>query len=569
MSRHVWRARAREGGFTFIELLVTIIIAGIAFAAMVPLFVQAQTVSSGDKMRAVALNIAQDRVEKLRQLDFELITQENLHSNDFYFGEFGSSWTEQTEGGSKVFNVDYAVSEKPVSSTDSRVAYKVVTVTVDWDGPPQPSKAVVLTTMIYRQYAGPQIIDFAVLPTDLGPIDPSDLGSETVVQHSPVHMQAVLNSADLDSMRPVTIGSMTRVGHVDFSVTSSTGTVYPKISVDFSGGALFPAEWTVPGGSAGAGDGYYSFKAVAYTSMGSPGNSWQLMYRIETGPPAAVTNLTGTAGPGEAYLTWDASTTGDVDHYTVFRDGVEVATIPHAAGSLGITDTGLTGPVGTSYQYTVSAVDWMGNETPTTVTLVSVAADSVAPLPATDLQGQAIDQKARLTWVASPSAGVVGYQVLQRIGTDTNVFTTATATLDVAQGWDTTAYYQVLPFVGGGVLSTSYSSILGGQPFYTMPDGVAWLQVDIGPEPLYTLVITNTTNKTLTKLQLYYLGPTGTAPQQEITPSGSNVAVGATHSWKDLSAGVYRWDWVTSNNKTGSQTTKLSGAVLTIYGGTP
>jgi prepilin-type N-terminal cleavage/methylation domain-containing protein len=569
MSRHYWRARTREGGFTFIELLVTIIIAGIAFAAMVPLFVQAQTVSSGDKMRAVALNIAQDRVEKLRQLDFELITQENLQSNDFYFGEFGSSWTEQTEGGSKVFNVDYAVSEKPVSSTDSRVAYKVVTVTVDWDGPPQPSKAVVLTTMIYRQYAGPQIIDFAVLPTDLGPIDPSDLGSETVVQHSPVHMQAVLNSADLDSMRPVTIGSMTRVGHVDFSVTSSTGTVYPKISVDFSGGALFPAEWTVPGGSAGAGDGYYSFKAVAYTSMGSPGNSWQLIYRIETGPPAAVTNLTGTAGPGEAYLTWDASTTGDVDHYTVFRDGVEVATIPHAAGSLGITDTGLTGPVGTSYQYTVSAVDWMGNETPTTVTLVSVAADSVAPLPATDLQGQAIDQKARLTWVASPSAGVVGYQVLQRIGTDTNVFTTATATLDVAQGWDTTAYYQVLPFVGGGVLSMSYSSILGGQAFYTMPDGVAWLQVDIGPEPLYTLVITNTTNKTLTKLQLYYLGPTGTAPQQEITPSGSNVALDATHSWKDLSAGVYRWDWVTSNNKTGSQTTKLSGAVLTIYGGTP
>ena len=33
------RARA---GFSFVELLVTIIIAGIAFAAMVPFFVQAQ-----------------------------------------------------------------------------------------------------------------------------------------------------------------------------------------------------------------------------------------------------------------------------------------------------------------------------------------------------------------------------------------------------------------------------------------------------------------------------------------------------------------------------------------------
>ena len=570
MNRHFWQACSRAAGFSFIELLVTIIIAGIAFAALVPLFVQAQTTSSGDKMRAVALNIAQDRMEKLRQLDFELITEENLNDGDFYFGEFGDTWTEATEGGEREFNVTYVVSATPVSAADDRVAYKVVTVTVNWDGPPQPTKDVVLTTMIYRQYSGPQIVDFAIAPTDLQLPDPLDPDSETLIKNSPVHLQATVNSADLDSMRPRTLGSSTiRKGHVDFLVTSSTGTVYPTISVEFNDGddAVFPAEWLVPGGTPGYGDGYYSFKAVAYSAMGSPGNSWQLMYRIEIGPPAPATNLTGTAGPTEAYLTWDASATGDVDHYVVVRDGVELGTLEHAAGSLGYTDTGLTGPVGTTYQYTVYAVDWMGNKSPTVLTLVSVDASSVAPQPASDLQGQAIDAKARLTWIASP--GVLGYQVYQKIGAATNVFTTATATLDAPQGWESTALYQVKPFVGGGVLATSFASLLAGQISEIQPDGVAWIKVDIGPEPLYSLVIKNTTNKTLTSLRLYYLGPVGTSPQTGVTPTASNVAVNATHTWQDLASGVYRWDWVTSNGKTGSQITKCSGATLTLYGSTP
>ncbi len=87
---------------------------------------------------------------------------------------------------------------------------------------------------------------------------------------------------------------------------------------------MFPAAWVVPGGTPGAADGYYTFKAVAYSTMGSPGNTWQLTYRIETGSPTGVTNLTGTAGPTTGYLTWDASTTGDVVYYLVQRDGVEV-----------------------------------------------------------------------------------------------------------------------------------------------------------------------------------------------------------------------------------------------------
>ena len=296
MNRHFWRACDRGAGFSFVELLVTIIIAGIAFAALVPVFVGAQQATAGDKVRSVALQVAQDRIEKLRQLDFELITPENLSDNSFYFGEFGTSWTEETESGEKTFNVAYDVTEKPVSATDTRIAYKVVTVTVDWEGAPTPHKSAVLTTMIYRQYSGPALIDFTVAESNLAISDPLDPSSEQLIVNSPVSLQAVVNSADIDSMRPRTVGMATRTGHVDFTITSSTGTAYPTISVPFTNSNVFQAQWLVPG-LLGAGDGYCTFKALAYTAIGSPGNSWQLIYRIETGPAGAGDGPPGYGRP--------------------------------------------------------------------------------------------------------------------------------------------------------------------------------------------------------------------------------------------------------------------------------
>ncbi len=574
MNRH---ARRAEAGFSFIELLVTIIIAGIAFAAMVPVFVQAQKVTAGDKARAVAFQVAQDRIEKLRQLDFELITTENLNSNSYFIGDSPNTWTEQTEGGgTKTFNLAYTVTDRPVSGTDARIAYKVVTVRASWEGPPLPHKDVVLTTMIYRQYSGPALVDFTVAPANLALSDPLDPSSERLIVNSPVSLRAVVNSADLDSMAPRTVGvapnQRTLEGRVDFLVTSSTGTAYPTISVPYSSAALpaFSTTWTIPGLTAGAGDGYYTFKAVAFSTMKSPGNSWDLTYRIETGPPAAVTDLSGTAGLTSASLTWTASTTGDVDHYVVRRDGTTIATLPKAAGSMGYIDDGLTGAAGVTYAYSVCAVDWKGNEsTAASISLVSVDPATVAPAPASDLRGQAVDSKARLTWVASPTAGVLGYQVYQTIGATTTTFTTATATMDVPQGWGTTALYQVKPFVAGNVPSLAYSTILLGQP-QQIVGAVPWLVVTVGPEVRYTLVIQNTTKRVLTSLKLFYLGPGGMDAQQEILPAGALVGKGATHTWANLAAGRYRWDWVeTSTGKTGSQTAWCTGATLTIYGYTP
>ena len=91
MSRHFRRACERGAGFSFVELLVTIIIAGIAFAAMVPVFVGAQQAASGDLMRNAALQLAQDKLEKVRGLDYDLIEPDGADQQHHPQRPFGTS----------------------------------------------------------------------------------------------------------------------------------------------------------------------------------------------------------------------------------------------------------------------------------------------------------------------------------------------------------------------------------------------------------------------------------------------------------------------------------------------
>ena len=57
-------------GFSLVELLVTVVLAGVIFAAMVPVFASALKKTTGDNLRVTAVNIAQDRIEKIRQLPY-------------------------------------------------------------------------------------------------------------------------------------------------------------------------------------------------------------------------------------------------------------------------------------------------------------------------------------------------------------------------------------------------------------------------------------------------------------------------------------------------------------------
>jgi type II secretory pathway pseudopilin PulG len=131
------RRHARLAGFSMIELLVTVLLAGIIFAAMVPVFASALKKTTQDNFRVTATNIAQDRIEKIRTLDFIDITSDNLNNATFADNQFGTSFV--TISG-KSYNVEsYFVADAP--------KYKTIRVTVSWSAAASDSTTVQTVVM--------------------------------------------------------------------------------------------------------------------------------------------------------------------------------------------------------------------------------------------------------------------------------------------------------------------------------------------------------------------------------------------------------------------------------------
>ena len=128
-------ARRATRGFSLVELLVTIVLAGIIFAAMVPVFASALRKTTGDNLRVTAVNIAQDRIEKIRQLPYPDITANAASPNalpNLYNPAFPTTapgifaTTYKPVGSSKTYIIDYSVAAFPT--------YKDITVSVHWQG---------------------------------------------------------------------------------------------------------------------------------------------------------------------------------------------------------------------------------------------------------------------------------------------------------------------------------------------------------------------------------------------------------------------------------------------------
>ena len=127
-------ARRGGGGFSMVELLVSIVLAGIIFAAVVPFFVNTLRTTSVDARRNDAQLIAQDRVEQARLLAYGDLSQANLTSGTkadgsvLGDGRFGTSYTLT---GQRPYTVNYAVTHVIPNDTDvTDTDYQRVTVTV-------------------------------------------------------------------------------------------------------------------------------------------------------------------------------------------------------------------------------------------------------------------------------------------------------------------------------------------------------------------------------------------------------------------------------------------------------
>jgi prepilin-type N-terminal cleavage/methylation domain-containing protein len=225
--------RRRTGGFSLIELLVTVVLAGIIFLAMVPLFVSVLKTTSTDSRRVIATNIAQARIETIRMLGasmgpspgstsattgYAAVNNANLNSDTWNPTLITSTFT-PAHGGTP-----YTITTS-VSPTDNPTpAYKTVTVTVSRPGDAFQTK---ISTVVMNPMS-------VTTTSTSGPVNPNDPHKLTV---------AFKNWNEVDKTKGVV------VVYVNTSPTPNvTTTATPAKQVPTSGSTT--VTWTnLPGGS--------------------------------------------------------------------------------------------------------------------------------------------------------------------------------------------------------------------------------------------------------------------------------------------------------------------------------
>ncbi|MEU6354444.1 PA14 domain-containing protein [Streptomyces sp. NPDC047072] len=161
----------------------------------------------------------------------------------------------------------------------------------------------------------------------------------------------------------------------------------------------------------------YSYEVRAYDKAGntSGGTADQAVVTVDRTAPAAATGLTAVGTTAGNSLTWQASSSKDVDHYEVWAsrngdpdpDGPEIA--------LGTSFADRLAEAGVPYTYTVQTVDTATNVSPVAKVTVTRPVASAVPAP-TDVTGTPADASTALTWTAAE--GATGYRVYRR--TDAN-----------------------------------------------------------------------------------------------------------------------------------------------------
>ena len=529
--------RRSEAGFSFVELLITIVIAGIAFAAMVPLFVQAQEANSADQARNIALQVAQDKIEKVRQLDYDQLTQGNLESATFAGGQFGTTWDFVRDGTTKTYTIQYTVSPVPANAAAGQEKYKKVQVRVTWTAPPSPVKAAVLQTLVYRQYAGPEIQSVTVGPPSI--FDTTDPDVPTIIG-SPVVIDVVLSPEDIASMNASDPDPAKR-GWVKFTVSPYTGggpvaaeevrTIYNNL----------PGHYQYVWDNSAAADGIYKFEMTAVSAKSMQGSTATSQFYVTLLNPPAPTGLIATPGNGQVSLSWDVPGIGDLDHYELWKGTASGGeTLLTTLANPSYTDTAVTN--GTPYYYQVLVVDTDGNKSSFSAELSAtpaVQADTVAPTVPTNLTAVKLAGTGtiNLAWTPStdlgtPATGVAGY-VIERSPNGTSGWVQLQGSYpnitypDYSAGWSSTWYYHVAAIDNAGNTS-AFSARVG--------------PVTTDPQPKYSLTVNNTQG-----VGIYvWVQNVGTGEwystagvAQGTKPAGQNIKKNKSAIWSNLPSGVY------------------------------
>jgi fibronectin type 3 domain-containing protein len=438
----------------------------------------------------------------------------NLATEDVFYNEIDLGWTGSTDSGTGVSG--YRVYRKgPGESTFTLLAtttgtgagqnsYVDTTVkpssayqyyVTAYDGAnneSQPSNTVSATTP-----AGPSSQTYTFTPTDDATIQqayPTTTGGTTsplVVDGSPVKDALLRFNVATTGCDTLTSAKLTLTDNSDGSANGgdlyTTGTNWSENTVTWSSaptrGTLLNSLGAVASNATVSVDvtqGLSSLNGAVAFRIGTP-NSDGVHYFSKEGtagkpaltvvctnatvqdntPPSAPTNLAASsATPGEIDLSWSASTDNiGVTSYGIYRNGAQVGTV--SGDALTYQDTSVT--AGTSYSYTVRAFDAAGNSSADSNTATATAT-SPSVAPPGNLAGSATSSTSvHLTWTASTTSSVTGYNIYRGPsgGTLTRISSTGIDTsYDDTSAAAGTAYdYAVTAVTTGGPESANSNTV--------------------------------------------------------------------------------------------------------------
>ena len=395
----VQRRQRHESGFTLIEMMVAALLLMIILAGFIPVFLSGLGTANRERFRSLATNLAQERIEQIRALDYREIGDASALVTRYA----PNSGNDPTVRGA-TFHIDYAVaSYEPAGASQP---LKQVTVIVSWGASPAPSP-IEVSTMIDQMYLGPRGSSLEIvkstspsLPADAFPLDPDPAGTPFPWAKGAVKVRYHVAQADwgmvLNDVANPAAGAqnvyLRLVFADDKGVTYAAGdpasdnkinNTYMHYTTNVDGAVNdvyfeYPIAQIDGYGPPGTGllpDGYWNAQAALYNAYDQPGNVWQLRVHVTGNPPGqpqvVATPIETSDGWNQVLVTWVPGGERDRDHFVLTRSvsGPQMSwTLP--AGQTSYTDTGdvnaKTDPWGDAthtnqYTYSVHAVD---NETP-------------------------------------------------------------------------------------------------------------------------------------------------------------------------------------------------------------
>ena len=212
-----------------------------------------------------------------------------------------------------------------------------------------------------------------------------------------------------------------------------------------------------------AGPRSYTVRAVDAAGNLSDASNTATVTVPDSTKPTAPAFLRATAGTGQVFLSWNASTDNvAVSGYRIYRGGTQVGTVN--APTLTYTDLNVVGAV----SYTVRAFDAAGNLSDPSNTASVTVADSVKPSVPSGLTATGSAGQVALSWQPSTdNVGVTGYRIYRngsQVGSVLGNLTTFTHTGLVAGTYS----YTVRAVDAAGNLSDASNTATA-----TVPDTVA------------------------------------------------------------------------------------------------